>query len=261
MKLIWTLVFVFSSCQLFAQRITGTVIDKETRLPIENATISTNYGIVFSNPKGAFMLSDINTGATIKVSRANYVTYYFTLKTDKASVVVVLEPVPFILQEVHIQADNRFKFDSLRNRQDFASVFAYKSPKLTNILISKSAYVRSPRFPDRNVNTNSTAAIAGINLLELADVLGKNNAPMSKLQKALIVSEDNNYVNGVFSKSKVSRVTSLKGDLLQRFMEKYRPAASRLKEMSDYEMIVYIKKSYNEFIKGGKNDELPALIK
>jgi hypothetical protein len=261
MKFIWTLVFVFSSYHLFAQRITGTIIDKDSRLPIENATITTGYGIVFSNSKGDFGLSDINTGEVIKVSRANYVTYYFTLKANKGNIVIMLEPIPLILQEVRIKAKNKYQFDSLRNRQEFRSVYAYKSPKIQNILVSKSAYVRSPRFADRNINPNSTAAIAGIDVLQFINLLGKDKSQASKLQKTLLAGEDINYVDKVFSKSKISRLTSLKGDQLQRFINKYRPSRVQAEEMSDYEMIIYIKKSYNDFIKAGKGGDLSPLIK
>lgn len=262
MKFIFTLALVFSfSCQLFAQRILGTVIDKDTRAPIENATITTGYGIVFSNPKGEFGLSDINAGEVVKVSRANYVTSYFTLKANKGAVVVLLEAVPFILQEVQIEAKNKYEFDSLRYRQEFLSVFAYKSPGVKDIFISKSAYVRSPRFTENNRNTMSTAAIAGVDILQVINLFGKNKAPMSRLQKRLLVGEDNNYVDKVFSKSKITRVTSLKGEPLQRFIDKYRPSRTDAMEMSDYEMIIYIKKSYSEFTRTGSNDNLPALIK
>lgn len=259
MKFICTLVFVFSSYYLFAQRITGTVIDKDSRLPIENATITAGYGIVFSNPKGDFGLSDINTGEVIKVSRANYVTHYFTLKANKGNIVIMLEPVPLILQEVRIQAKNKYQFDSLRNRQEFRSVYAYRSPKIQTVLASKSAYVRSPRFADRNINTMSTAAIAGVDVLQLINFLGKDKSPASRLQKTLLTGEDINYVDKIFSKSKISRITSLKGDQLQQFINQYRPSRTQAEEMSDYEMIMYIKKSYSEFVRSGRNGNLPPL--
>ncbi|MBB5636284.1 hypothetical protein HDF26_003259 [Pedobacter cryoconitis] len=257
MKYIWTLVFVFCSYHLFAQRITGTVLDKDTRLPIENATITTGYGIVFTNPKGDFGLSDINAGEVIKVSRANYVTYYFTLKANKGNMVIMLEAVPLILQEVRIEAKNKYQFDSLRNRQDFRPVFAYKGPKIQNILLSKSAYVRSPRFVDRNLNPGSTTSIAGIDVLQFINLLGKDKNQTSRLQKTLLTTEDNNYVDKIFSKSKISRVTSLKGDALQQFINRYRPSRTQAEEMSDYELIIYIKKSYSDFTKTGT--DLPAL--
>jgi len=259
MKFIWTLVFVFSSSYLFAQRITGTIIDRDSRLPIENATITAGYGIVFSNSKGDFGLSDINTGEVIKVSRTNYVTYSFTLKGNKGNMVIMLEPLPLVLQEVRIEAKNKYEFDSLRNRQEFRSVYGYKSPKIQSVLISKSAYVRSPRFPDRNINPNSTAAIAGIDVLQFINFLGKDKNPTSRLQKTLLVGEDNNYVDKVFSKSKISRVTSLREEPLQQFINKYRPSRVQAEKMSDYEMMIYIKKSYSDFTKSGKNGNLPPL--
>ena len=44
-------------------------------------------------------------------------------------------------------------------------------------------------------------------------------------------------------------ITHLKGDSLQTFMDKYRPSVADAKTMTDYEVMLYIKKCYGEFIK------------
>ncbi|MGY0040525.1 hypothetical protein [Pedobacter sp. NJ-S-72] len=105
----------------------------------------------------------------------------------------------------------------------------------------------------------STAAIAGIDVLQFINFFGKDKSPTSRLQKTLLVGEDNNYVDKAFSKSKITRVTSLKGDPLQQFINKYRPSRAQAEDMSDYEMIIYIKKSYSDFTKSVKSGNLPAL--
>jgi len=49
----------------------------------------------------------------------------------------------------------------------------------------------------------------------------------------------------------VSSITNLKGDSLQNFMNQYHPEIKKVKKMSDYDMISYIKKSYAEYLKSG----------
>lgn len=49
----------------------------------------------------------------------------------------------------------------------------------------------------------------------------------------------------------VSRTTGLKGDSLRMFMLSYRPAHDDIVKWGDYEVIVYIKKSYESFKKTG----------
>lgn len=47
----------------------------------------------------------------------------------------------------------------------------------------------------------------------------------------------------------------MQGDSLQDFMDTYRPIITRLKQMNDYDLIIYIKESYTEFIKTYKPGE------
>ncbi len=47
----------------------------------------------------------------------------------------------------------------------------------------------------------------------------------------------------------VQNLTGLTGDSLQTFMQLYRPNIDTAKYMSDYDIILYIKKSFQEYIK------------
>ncbi len=71
----------------------------------------------------------------------------------------------------------------------------------------------------------------------------------------MLKDEQLGYVDRQFSREKITSLTSLKGDSLTDFIDKYRPTVDELKLMSDYDMIIYIKKSYSEFLKIYKKDD------
>jgi hypothetical protein len=56
-----------------------------------------------------------------------------------------------------------------------------------------------------------------------------------------------------FNPAIVSANTGLKGDTLSVFMDKYRPEYDALKKMSDYDLVLFIKKSFELFKKNENN--------
>jgi hypothetical protein len=64
-----------------------------------------------------------------------------------------------------------------------------------------------------------------------------------------VQDEANNYVDQRFSKQNITAVTGMKGDSLVNFIMMYRPTIDQTKKMNDYQMVLYIKKSYAEFLK------------
>src|SRR5690606_5322838 len=151
---------------------------------------------------------------------------------------ILLKPV-----QIHIRPN--YTKDSLNRRKDFASVFAYKEPSLKDIFIGKSSVV------NRNYQAfqPSTSSLVSVNLLSVISLIGKNKDPKSKLKKKLLKLENENYIDHIFSKEKVRSITSLQGDSLQIFIEKYRPSTGMVSQMTDYELLLYIKRSYKDFIK------------
>jgi hypothetical protein len=260
MKLTITLILILLSFKVFAQRLNGVITDKFTGLPIKNVNITTATSTTFTSVTEKFSLLKVHVGDTIKFSYVGYKPYYLVLnKIYPDTIQVYLEQNSILLKNVTINGINGYRIDSIRRRKEFASVFAYKSSGLKNIFIPKSPYVSVPY--SYNTALNSTASIASINLLSAIGLLNKNKAPASKLQKALLKDEDDDYIDHIFSKVRVSTITTLKGDCLSEFLSRYRPSIKELKNMTDYDLIFYIKKSYQEFIKSIKHEDHSLFIK
>jgi hypothetical protein len=163
----------------------------------------------------------------------------------------------FSLQEVNIYGARNYKLDSIKRRKEYAAIFAQKPLTLMDVFTKKSPE------PTRQYAAfqSSTSSIVGISLLPLVGLLTKNRSATSKLQKKLLKEEETSYLDNRFSKQKITALTSMKGDSLESFINVYRPGREVLMNMTDYEMLVYIKKSHKEFEKTFKKDSLPALIK
>jgi hypothetical protein len=143
------------------------------------------------------------------------------------------------------------KIDSINLRKEFAPVFAYKGTTFKDVFMRNSNNILP--YNDFITSTNNMTTLLSVNLLSVIDWLGKTKTPTSKLHQTLLRDEQNNYVDQVFSRSKVVELTHLKGDSLKTFMDKYRPSAGTARTMSDYEMMIYIKKCYGDFNKPKEN--------
>jgi hypothetical protein len=167
------------------------------------------------------------------------------LPSKSDSLLNILHMNATMLNEVKIKGLKDYKLDSTNRRAEYASIFNYKAPTIMDVFIRKS-----PEKPSQySAFQNSTSSIASISVLPLIGLLTKNKSSISKLQKNLLREEQARLLDNRFSKEKVTAITSLKGDSLENFMEAYRPGVERTLEMNDYEMLLYIKKSYGEYIK------------
>lgn len=146
------------------------------------------------------------------------------------------------LDEVKIKMRRNYKQDSLALRKEYAKVFNHRAPGWESLFTSKNRVAKSP-YP-----SNSTSSIAGLNLFAVVALLRKNKSPISKLQKRLLKEEEYHFVDQSFSAGKIQALTPLRGDSLVMFTEFYRPAADVARKMKDYDMMRYIKKSYDQFL-------------
>ncbi|MGO3109483.1 MAG: carboxypeptidase-like regulatory domain-containing protein [Sphingobacterium sp.] len=259
MRLLVSVFFVYLSNQVFAQQLTGLVVDQTTNSPIINAKVMTSSHGTFTSATGGFSLDNVPFGDTITVSHMGYQTYYVERRnsTKSDTMLIILESTPIALQEVIITGTRNYTQDSLNRRKEYAAVFADKSPRFKDIFISKSANTSSRYSPFQN----STASLVSVNLLSVIGLLTKNKRPVSRLQKRLLKEEEYNYVDRVFSKGKVQSLTPLRGDSLQSFINEYRPSIEELEHMTDYDLILHIKESYKEFTKTYKHENFPSLNK
>ena len=235
------LLFLFSD-RLYAQSLNGYVFDEVTRKPIPGATVSAGSQISITTENGHFNLKDINMGTGIRVSHISYKTYYFSNNAD-IEVRVFMKKNITVLNSVVILALGKYETDSIKIRNEFSSAFSYKKLTWKDLFIAKSRnYSRSLS------QTNSYNSLIGINLLQFAAFLSGNKAPVLKLQKKLLKDEEENYVDKMFSEGKISAITSLNGDSLKSFIIRFRPSVSTTRQLTEYEMIEYIKKSYSEYV-------------
>lgn len=259
MRLFILLFLVLLTNQVFSQNLTGVVIDEATRKPINNARVATSSNATYTTSTGSFILINFHNGDTVTVSHLGYETYHIkhSQRSKIDTLLILLKSSSIGLDEVRINGIRNYTLDSISKRKEYAAFYAYNAPKFKDIFITKSPNVSTQYSPFQN----STSSLVGINLLSVIGLLSKNNAPVSKMQKKLLKDEEYSYVDHVFSIEKVQSVTSLKGDSLQNFMNSYRPSIKELKQMTDYQLILYIRKSYDTFNKTYKHEIFPSLKK
>ena len=223
-------------------------MDRNTSQSIPHATIVTPKQTTVTSEKGLFTVYNLHRGDTIKVTFVGYNPHFLVYSQKETDTIpVYLEQTVTSLKSVVIIGKRPSNTDSVKLRKEFSPVFNYKGTTFKDVFMSNSSYIKP--YNDFITSTHSTATMVSVNLLQVIDWLGKNKSPTTKLQQVLLKDEQNNYVDQVFSRQKVVELTHLKGDSLQNFIDNYRPSAGVARTMSDYEMIIYIKKCYGEFVK------------
>lgn len=151
-----------------------------------------------------------------------------------------------LLDEVSINAFPTAKQDSIRLRRAFNEIFGYGELHFKDVLTDKTYLDDYKR--DRNRPAGSTASLIGVDLLSLFRFFGTSGSQKRKLKKRLLEEEERAYLMRKFSMERIADLTSLEGDSLQMFISKYRPTRKEIDQMSEYDLIVYIKKCYKVFV-------------
>lgn len=247
MKLNITLLLLLVAATASAQEFTGLLMGELTRMPLAHAAVSSGEHVVLSNPYGVFTIEH-KSGDSIRISCAGYDYYSLMPKANSRTdtLVIYLRPKLYALNEVTIRAKRDFKADSINNRKMFANVFAYKGITIGDVMIHRDPYYYV--YPNYIDAPNNLTQIVGFDVLRLASLLSKKKDKTTKLKRTLLKNEADNYIDQRFGKNKVAEVTTLKGDSLRTFMDRYRPGTEQLKKMTDYEIVTYIKKCYTQFV-------------
>jgi len=248
MKSIMLFMLMLFPLGILAQDIKGSVVDKESGKPVANATVSTSRLLTSTYSDGLFVLKGIYPGDSITVKCIGYKPYKMgiNLYTPK-TIIIYLQQTNILLQSVAIKAKHNPKADSIRLRKQFAAVFEYKAPTFYDMFVKVDPYIYVPY--NYIESTNGLSTLVTVNVLSVISLLDKNKDHTSKLQKTLLNDEETAYVDRMFSKQKITYLTNLKGDSLLDFMDDYRPSEKQVKKMSDYDMVIYIKNSYTDFLR------------
>jgi hypothetical protein len=212
-------------------KIKGTVYDSTRSYPLERVTVMSSSGSgTMTNNDGEYV---------IEVSEQDSIWFsYLNKPTMKFPVLKILTPYDFdislqvnvpVLKEVKIRPRD-YKLDSMQNRQDYAKIFNYKKPGL------------SPSVTNMGV---------GFDLNEIINMFRfRRNKSMLAFQKRLLFEEQDKAVTHRFNKGLVRRLTGLTGDGLDSFMIIFRPSFRFTKMAGEYEFQLYIKESYNRYLRG-----------
>ncbi len=190
-----------------------------------------------TNTLGEFELTIPAVADSLRIIHFTYKTYTAAINKSTTTLHIELEPATISLNAVTIHGDRDFRKDSISNRIAYAKQFNYTGPKVMDIFTGN---------PDKQ-----PGELLSINLLTLVEVLTKKSTAEYKFNKILVRDEQAEYADRKFNRGNTSRITGLKGDTLSAFLINYRPSYQLAKQATDYDMEIYIRKCFKEFMKEG----------
>ncbi|MEO5911491.1 MAG: hypothetical protein ABIP95_11430 [Pelobium sp.] len=247
MKNLYILVLtLLISTQLEAQSLQGKVIDLSSGLSVPNAIVKIGNHQLLVNENGFFNLNTSSSEDSLKVQALGYKTYHGLLSSFnlKDTLKIYLVQSSFLMNEVTVKGFKNYHKDSLNIRNEFQSVFNHKAPTFDKLYVKKDFFNRSQIKRGQSANS-----ILSVDLLQVLSLITDNNKPITKLQETLEKQENQNYIDQQFSKTRIQQLTPLQGDSLTIFIFKYRPTRQRIEKMTDYDLNLYIKDAYQEFLK------------
>lgn len=250
MRILFILSLIIFSNKVFAQKLNGQVLDYSSKLPLENVIVTYGTQTIITSGDGKFSFQKSTSLEIVRLKKLEYEDYEFNLNNTFKDITIYLKLPAINLNDVLILSKRDYLSDSLKMRKDYANVFAYKAPTIKNILVEKGG-----RYPTVGYNlvSNSTSSIISFDILKTIGLITKSKSSISKLQKVQLKDEETNYINNRFGVKKISLITKLEGDSLQSFIQKYKPSVIEIKKMNDYQLLMYVKKSYAEFIRPNKD--------
>ncbi|GGH15652.1 carboxypeptidase-like regulatory domain-containing protein [Mucilaginibacter phyllosphaerae] len=232
-QLLFALLLLFS-IDASAQLVSGIVIDKKTRKPLEYIVVSASNTNVLTSEQGSFTLRITKVTDTLKIKTMGYKTYTRVISPWSGRLKMIeLEQQSIRLNEVAIMAKRNFIRDSVNNRKQFAKEFAFKGPAFTEIM--------------RPTATNVPFAWATVDLLSLFKSINKKNTRQYHLQQTMLRYEREDHTSQRFNRNLIARITRLQGDTLDDFITEYRPTPAQIDMMTDYNLVFYIKDSLRRF--------------
>ncbi len=220
-----------------AQTLHGVVLDRQTGNPIAGAHIVQGLSSSLSSSQGRFDFQLFVMSDSIGVYAYGYKFRRIPVGPQLLAdtLTVYMQPLSSQLTGVEIRSRRNYKVDSLNNRNQFAKQFNYKGP---SVMDAFTGDYKSPFQP----------ASASINLLTLAGALTKKMSKEYKFKQKLLDYEQENYIDDRFNEDLVTSITKLKGDSLHEFMRTYRPSKKYLETVTRYDLLPYIKESYDKFV-------------
>lgn len=207
------------------QRIEGIILDKESKKPVINATVSYERIKVETDNYGKFAIHvPVRNSDTLLISGINHFDKMILLKKgqDYSAMVIQLNRKSIELPTVTV----------------FGKKTYLQSSKELNDMFSDEINYRPPSFVDYLAQPLDLLALFG----DLSSRKKKN-----KFKRALIENDNDAFVKSRFTAELVSNVTGLKGEELKDFMIKKAPDYRFVLEADEYELLLYIKEKFGQW--------------
>ncbi|NIG52794.1 carboxypeptidase-like regulatory domain-containing protein [Chitinophaga sp. Cy-1792] len=210
-------------------RLSGMVADQDTKTGIPFVSIVNKRAMTgtLSTESGRFYLEGM-AGDTIEFSMIGYATRVVVMPGMSASMDVLLQKRLYELEGVNVQGKSHYK-DSLAMREEYNRYFNYKKPGAMDVL--------------KTLPANPVTALSYL-------VPSKARKRKEEFRGQLEYWEKEKYIDYRYSPEIVGRMTKLQSPELDSFMYKYRPGYDFLNAASEYDLLLYIKNSFEEYKKG-----------
>jgi len=133
-----------------------------------------------------------------------------------------------------------------------------KSPKKKlqeNKTAYKDAYVKGNTGDMLNIGQGGV----GLSITSIYNLLSRQGRNARRLQEIIAQDYRESLIDYKYSKSLVNSATNLTGEPLIDFMQQFRPSYYFILEANDYELISFIKSSYQKYKRNPEARRLPPL--
>lgn len=221
--------FFISLQETFAQvRLSGMVADQDTKtgLPFVSIVNKRTMTGTLSNESGRFYIEAV-PGDTLEFSMLSYTPKILLVPGMSSSQDVYMQKRLFELQGVNVRGKN-YRNDSLALRDEYGRYFDYRKPGAMDVL--------------KTLPANPITALSYL-------VPSKVRKRKEQFHEQLVYWEKEKFIDYRYSPELVGRMTKLQSPELDSFMYKYRPGYQFLNSASDYDLLLYIKQSFEEYQK------------
>ncbi len=212
--------------------VNGKIYETGTEIALEGVSVANknNQTGELTDRFGYFSIEG-KIGDSIEVKLLGYLPKIFAIPSPNPGQKVINQNIfltirKFQLPQIQILVRPDYRRDSLLNREENASIFNYKKPKVTTAL----------------VNTLFHPLSALDNLTHSA-----RRRRIRDFQDRLETQEQDRFIDARYTRQLVSSLTNLHAQELEAFMKLYRPTFEYIQTVSDYDLFTKIKEDFTDY--------------
>lgn len=241
--------FLFLLCltkaSVFSQDkpVQGIVFDKDTKQRLTRVYIfNTRSGEGFyNNTKGEFK-TNAREGDLLVAALQGYGVDTISIRSEN-TILFYLKRNSIQLREVIVRDSLKSPNDQLKQTQEEYRD-AYKRGTVKDVLTTGGS---------------NGGGGAGLSITALYNLLSKEGRNARQLQKIIERDYRDAMIEYRFTRSLVNRVTGLNSERLTDFKQQYKPGYYFILQANDYELIEYIKQSYQRYLQNPSSYRLEPL--